>query len=106
MENVSIKINELKNTINSKINEIDLKYRNGPSLYFYEKVITIRKSEKSILEYLKNDLNIEYIYATLVAWDMDGRGAKMKYFKEFKESLPESVQKPPKDVTRGYLSPK
>jgi hypothetical protein len=92
MENIQIKINELKEIINSKIDKIDLKYRNGPSLYFYEKTIERRKKEKNIEYFLKNEMNIEYIYATLVAWDMDGRGARMKYFIEFKKSIKDNLK--------------
>ena len=87
MENIPQRINELKETIESKILLIDQKYRFGPSLYFYEKIIECRKKEKNIISFLNNDKNIEYIYSTLVAWDMNSRGAKMKYYTDFKQSI-------------------
>jgi len=61
-------------------------YRKGPDLYFYKRVITeVRKNQlKDLLE--RNDF-IELLYITLVSWDMNARGAKMKYFDDFKESV-------------------
>jgi len=35
--------------------------------------------------FLRNDYHFEILYATLFSWDMNSRGAKMKYFDEFKE---------------------
>ncbi len=35
----------------------------------------------------ETDRFVELIYATLVAWDMNSRGAKMKYFDQFKASI-------------------
>lgn len=87
MENIQHKIKELKEIINLKIGNIDLKYRTGPSLYFYEKILERRKAEMNLIDFFKCERNLEYIYSTLVAWDMDGRGAKMKYFTNFKTSL-------------------
>lgn len=33
------------------------------------------------------DRFIELLYATLVSWDMNSRGAKMEYFDGFKQSI-------------------
>lgn len=61
-------------------------YRKGPDLYFYKKVITqVRKG--SLKNLLKKNEFIELLYATLTAWDMNARGAKIKYFDEFRENL-------------------
>ena len=38
----------------------------------------------------ESDRYLELIYATLVSWDMNCRGAKMKYFDEFKVSILEN----------------
>lgn len=35
----------------------------------------------------ETDRYLEFIYATLVSWDMNTRGAKMKYFDKFKSSI-------------------
>ena len=43
--------------------------------------------------FLRDDYNIEILYATLVAWDMNNRGAKMKYFDEFKENIISSASR-------------
>lgn len=61
-------------------------YRKGPDLYFYKRVSEIRK--KSALRRLFEDTYFfELLYATLTAWDMNARGAKMKYYDEFKQNL-------------------
>jgi len=61
-------------------------YRKGPDLYFYKRLMDLRG--KSSLEILFSDnYFIELLYITLTAWDMNARGAKMKYFDEFKENI-------------------
>lgn len=83
-KNLEDKVNFLVRNIPSLIKNFD--YRKGPDLYFYRKVINKRRG--SPLEKLfSEDYFIELLYATLVAWDMNARGAKMKYFDEFKESV-------------------
>lgn len=67
-----------------RFNEI---YRSGPDLYFYKRIMDINFSSKSIEDFLGSNYHIELIYATLVSWDMNSRGAKMEYFDEFKKSL-------------------
>jgi len=63
------------------------RYRQGPDLYFYKRVIDINNKSKSIEDFLGNDYHIELLYATLVSWDMNSRGAKMEYFDKFKKSI-------------------
>lgn len=63
-----------------------LKYRGGPSLYFYQKVILLRQ-KKSPDELMEKDDFIELLYATLGCWDMNTRGAKMKDFSDFKGNI-------------------
>ena len=87
MDNIQERINEIKETIENKVLQMDKKYRFGPSIYFYEKVYSIRKSTENIKLFLNDEKNIEYLYSTLLAWDMNSRGAKMKYFTEFKQSI-------------------
>lgn len=66
----------------------NFKYREGPDLYFYRKTIALRK-RKPLDELFddESDRYLELIYATLVSWDMNSRGAKMKYFDKFKMSI-------------------
>jgi hypothetical protein len=66
----------------------NFKYREGPDLYFYKRTTSLRR-EKPLAELFddEEDRYIELIYATLVSWDMNSRGAKMKYFDEFKSSI-------------------
>lgn len=66
----------------------NFKYREGPDLYFYRKTIGLRRA-KNINELFDDseDRFIELLYATLVSWDMNSRGAKMAYFDEFKQSI-------------------
>jgi hypothetical protein len=78
---------QIISTIKNRISEIDTLYRRGPSLYFYKRVIQLRQKSENIRAFLNDDYNLEILYATLVSWDMDSRGAKMKDFNDFKKSL-------------------
>lgn len=64
------------------------KYGEGPDLYFYQKTISLRR-QKSLVKLFddETDRYIKLIYATLASWGMNSRGAKMKYFDEFKSSI-------------------
>jgi hypothetical protein len=66
----------------------NFRYREGPDLYFYRRTIGLRRA-KNIDELLDDDEDrfIELLYATLVSWDMNSRGAKMEYFDAFKQSI-------------------
>jgi len=81
------KIEAIVSTITSKINEFNSLYRSGPSLYFYRRIIELRKKHTNITSFLSDNYCLEILYATLVSWDMDSRGAKLKYFDEFKSAL-------------------
>jgi len=81
------KIEQIVKCIKNNIRGIDQRYRRGPELYFYQKVINLRNGSKSIESFLSDDRNLEIVYATLVAWGMNYRRAQMKYFDEFKESI-------------------
>ena len=61
-------------------------YRKGPDLYFYKKVIFKVRHYPLKKLFGENDF-IELLYATLTSWDMNARGAKMKYFDDFKENV-------------------
>lgn len=81
------KIEQIVATIKTRISEINERYRTGPDLYFYKRLNHLRNNSESIESFLRNDYHIEILYATLVSWDMNSRGAKMKYFDEFKASI-------------------
>ena len=81
------KSDEIVKTIRSRISEINTRYRTGPDLYFYKKSLELRKKSQNIELFINDDYNVEILYATLVSWDMNSRGAKMKYFDDFKKSL-------------------
>jgi len=81
------KLIQIINTIESQISIINDRYRKGPDLYFYRKIINLRSSYKSIETFLQKKENIEALYATLLSWDMNCRGAKMKYYDEFEENI-------------------
>jgi len=83
----SIKIEQIGTTIKNRISEINKRYRTGPDLYFYKRLFSLRNNSNSIESFLNNPYHIEILYATLVSWDMNSRGAKMKYFDEFKASI-------------------
>jgi hypothetical protein len=81
------KSDEIVKTIRSRISEINTRYRTGPDLYFYKKSLELRKKSQNIELFINDDYNVEILYATLVSWDMNSRGAKMKYFDDFKKNL-------------------
>ncbi|MEM5861204.1 MAG: hypothetical protein QXJ20_02315 [Candidatus Aenigmatarchaeota archaeon] len=82
-EKVDLLVNEIPELI-KKFNGWG--YRKGPDLYFYKKIMTLVKNKK--LKELIDDTNfIELVYATLTSFDMNARGAKMKYFDEFYENV-------------------
>lgn len=61
-------------------------YKKGPELYFYKRVIEeIRKNKLTVL-FNKKEF-IELLYVTLLAWGMNARGAKMKYFDDFRKNI-------------------
>jgi len=72
---------------NNRIQEIDEKFGNGPELYFYKKLMQLRSNSKSAKSFLTDAYNLEILYATLVAWGMNCRAAKMKYIDDFKDNI-------------------
>jgi len=91
MNQQSDKKREIIYTIENRIAEINKEYRHGPSLYFYQKTIKLRKKFENIKEFIKNSYNLEIIYATLVSWDMNMRGAKMRYFEGSSNCFKEQI---------------
>ena len=81
------KIARIVSKIKTGIAEINPSYRRGPDYYFYKKIIRLRQASGNIERFLKNDYNLEMLYATLVAWDMNSRAAKMKSFDDFRENI-------------------
>jgi hypothetical protein len=59
----------------------------GPVLYFYERALDLRRQNPSVSSFLASDTCIEIIYAALVSWDMNSRGAKLKDYLDFKKAL-------------------
>lgn len=90
--NIDEKCDELVEIINTRIMEIDDRYRGGPSLYFYSKILARRRGARSVRSFLRKRENIEWLYATLVSWDMNSRGAKMKDFDLFAESISDNIR--------------
>jgi hypothetical protein len=87
IQNREKKMEEIVSTIISRITEFNFLYRGGPSLYFYRRIIELRKKHPKIEDFVLDDYCLEILYATLVSWDMNSRGAKLKYFDDFKESI-------------------
>lgn len=87
IKNRQKKTEEIIHTIKNRIHEINKRYRKGPDLYFYKRLLALRRETHDITVFLNNDYNLEIIYATLVSWDMNSRGAKLKYFNEFKSNI-------------------
>jgi hypothetical protein len=81
---INEKINFLINNTPNLIKKFD--YRKGPDLYFYKRIMGERR-KRPLEELFDDNYFLELVYITLVAWDMNARGAKMKYFDEFKENI-------------------
>jgi hypothetical protein len=87
IRNRSAKIDAIINTITSRSVEFNRLYRGGPSLYFYKRTMALRRQRAKISAFISDDYNLEILYATLVSWDMNSRGAKLKYFDAFQGSI-------------------
>ena len=74
-------------TVETRIGEINSLYRSGPSLYFYMRISQLRRDTPDIAALVGNEHNLEMLYATLVSWDMNSRGAKMRYFDGFRDNI-------------------
>jgi len=80
-------LTQLTGIITTGIAQINADYRRGPSIYFYHRILELRRQHPCVTAFLSSDTCIELLYATLVSWDMNGRGAKMKDFADFKNNL-------------------
>ena len=81
------KIKAVTRTIQTRMAEFNQRYRSGPSLYFYRRILSLRRSCPKIDRFLSSDYHLEILYAVLIAWDMDSRRARLKDFDDFKCSL-------------------
>jgi hypothetical protein len=73
--------------ITGRIAQINAVYRGGPSFYFYHRIIGLRTQHPTVATFLASNTCIEILYATLVSWDMNSRGAKMKDYDDFRNNL-------------------
>lgn len=67
----------------------------GPSLYFHEQAIAVRRGHASAAEMVADHRFLEYVYAVLPAWGMHRMGkqaAKVGPFSEFAASIQSQVQ--------------
>jgi hypothetical protein len=87
IQNREVLIEELRGIIVREISRINDIYRRGPSLYFYRRIIQLRREHPRVSDFIASDYCIEIAYATLVSWDMNSRGAKMKDFELFRANL-------------------
>jgi hypothetical protein len=87
IKNKEKKITKICNAIQSRMSEFNDPKRIDPGFYFYRRVLRLRKESQNIEVFLNSDSNIEILYATLVAWNMNCRGAKLKYFDDFKKNI-------------------
>jgi len=77
--------------ITGRIAQINTVYRGGPSFHFYHRILDLRRQHPSVAAFLASGTCIEMLYATLVSWDMNGRGAKMKDYADFRNNLQGNV---------------
>lgn len=87
INNEKEKIDEIIFTIETQLSKFSDSYRSGPDLYFYKKIFDLRTKAPEIETFLENEYNCEILYACLTSWDMNSRGAKMKYFDGFRGNL-------------------
>lgn len=81
------KIKAVTQVITTRMPEFNYRYRRGPSFYFYKRILDLRRQSPDIKSFLTCDYHFEILYAVLVSWDMDSRGAKLKDFDDFKENI-------------------
>lgn len=86
------KLEKITDTITKEIFKINSKYRTGPSWHFYSRILNLRSENSNLNDFIFSDTCLEMLYATLVAWDMDSRGAKMKDFDEFKYNIESNIK--------------
>jgi len=77
--------------ITTRISQINVVYRGGPSLHFYHRILSLRRQHSSVSAFLSSDTCIEILYATLVSWDMNFRAAKLKDYADFKSNLVSNI---------------
>ena len=72
-------------------NKIGQKF-NGPSAYFYQKVIDEIRENRNYASLFDNNIFIEYVYATLASWGMQrmDKNTRMAEFHDFKNSIIEN----------------
>ena len=85
-------LTQLTGIIINRIAQINVVYRGGPSFYFYHRILYLRRQYPTVAAFLTSNTCIEILYATLVSWDMNGRGAKMKDFADFRNNLQSNIQ--------------
>jgi len=91
INNENNKITELTSVINRSILSIDESYRKGASLRLYKEVLSCRKSSKKVVDFLRNDSNLELMHRTLIEWDMNSRGAKIEDLEPFKHNIVDNI---------------
>ena len=99
------KIARIVSKIKAGIAEINPSYRSGPDYYFYKKIIHLRQASENIEGFLKNDYNLEMLYATLVAWDMNSRADTNWELILPGSAVTPPVSPPPSTIT-GTVSPR
>lgn len=73
---------ENKELLKKSLDETRSYYRPlDPGFYLYNQILKVDIDEKF------SDENIELIYVTLVAWNMNSRGAKLQEYQMFKQSI-------------------
>lgn len=87
MKNREDKIKKIIRTVETRISDINDIYIPGPDMYFYNNLFSLRSSYDSVEAFLQKDENIKDLYVTLLAWDMNCRGAKMKDYYSFRSNI-------------------
>ena len=80
-------ISTITGIIRTRVSGINSIYGGGPSLHFYHRILELRRQYPAVGRFLASDICMEILYAALVSWNMNSRGARMKDFDDFKSNL-------------------
>jgi len=87
---------ENKNILESSLEKTKLEYRKfDPGQYLYNLLL----NKKRVLD-IYSDEYLELVYTTLIAWNMNGRGAKLSDLEDFKKTIRENKEEI--NLLKGY----
>jgi len=80
------KLSQVTSIITGSIAQAN-QFSGGPALHFYQRALGLRQQHPAVSSFLANNDCIEMLYALLVSWDMNSRGAEIKDYVDFRSNL-------------------